>query len=333
MEHWDEQLTVAPPASNVAFRAYVAGDTGPTLLLLHGAGQSALVWSLVAQRLRGKARVVAFDQRAHGASGGSESDLGAAQLVDDAVGVANQVRADLGVALDSPIMLVGHSMGGAIVARAGASGRIAGLCGVAVVDVVEGTAIAALQHMHAVLARRPASFLRPGDAVAWTVHSGGVRSTLSATLSVPSQLVRRAPVADDASTAWTWRTNLAATETHWRGWFEGLSATFLACPVAKLLVLAGTDRLDKPLMIAQMQGKFQLVIVADCGHAVHEEQPDTVAHKLIDFLARQGLCEGTGGGRGGPSALYPGSRGAAARPGETLVEKLARARAIKRGGR
>ena len=37
-----------------------------------------------------------------------------------------------------------------------------------------------------------------------------------------------------------------------------------------MLVLAGTDRLDKELMIGQMQGKFQLVVVPDTGHMIHE---------------------------------------------------------------
>lgn len=39
---------------------------------------------------------------------------------------------------------------------------------------------------------------------------------------------------------------------------------------ARLLILAGTDRLDKTLMIGQMQGKFQLEVVTDVGHMLHE---------------------------------------------------------------
>mgnify|MGYP006143306335 CR=1 FL=1 len=327
---WSRIVRLDDVAREFTFQTYIAGDAGPTLLLLHGAGQSALVWSLIAQRMSHMVRVVAFDQRAHGGTGGCEGDLSAVQLVDDVVHVAAAVRASLGVAPDSPLMLVGHSMGGAIAARAGASGRISGLCGVGVVDVVEGTALAALQHMHGVLARRPQSFASCDEAVGWSVHSGSVRSTLSANLSVPSQLVQR-----PGSPAWRWRTDLAATEKHWRGWFEGLSAVFLSAPVPKVLLLAGTDRLDKALTIAQMQGKFQLVILGDCGHQVHEEKPDDVAQKLLAFLSRQGLVEGTGGGgrggggrRRGPSALFPG---AGAQRHETFEEKLARAKAMKPG--
>ena len=54
------------------------------------------------------------------------------------------------------------------------------------------------------------------------------------------------------------------------GWFTGLSSKFLASRTARLLVLAGTERLDKELMIGQMQGKFQLVVIPNVGHMVHE---------------------------------------------------------------
>lgn len=54
------------------------------------------------------------------------------------------------------------------------------------------------------------------------------------------------------------------------GWFRGLSSSFLSVRSARLLVLAGAERLDKELMIGQMQGKFQLVVVSDTGHLIHE---------------------------------------------------------------
>ncbi len=60
---------------------------------------------------------------------------------------------------------------------------------------------------------------------------------------------------------------------HWREWFTGLSGQFLGAPVAKLLLLAGTDRLDRDLTIGQMQGKFQLDVLPEAGHCVHEDRP------------------------------------------------------------
>jgi protein phosphatase methylesterase 1 len=53
-----------------------------------------------------------------------------------------------------------------------------------------------------------------------------------------------------------WRIDLGQTEKYWSGWFKGLSNTFLNCPVPKMLLLAGIDRLDKDLTVGQMQGEF-----------------------------------------------------------------------------
>lgn len=39
------------------------------------------------------------------------------------------------------------------------------LCGVVVIDVVEGTALAALQHMRRILEQRPQSFVSVQDAI------------------------------------------------------------------------------------------------------------------------------------------------------------------------
>ena len=53
-----------------------------------------------------------------------------------------------------------------------------------------------------------------------------------------------------------------------------------------MLLLAGTDRLDKELMIGQMQGKFQLQVLPDAGHFVHEDQAEKSAMIIADFYRR-----------------------------------------------
>jgi len=86
--------------------------------------------------------------------------------------------------------------------------------------------------------------------------------------------------------AYKWRANLLATESYWAGWFQGLSQSFLSVKCARLLLLAGTDRLDKDLMIGQMQGRYQLVVFADVGHSLQEDAPQRTAQTLIDFWKR-----------------------------------------------
>ena len=72
------------------------------------------------------------------------------------------------------IVLMGHSMGGALAAQVVEAG-VQGLVGLIVEDVVEGTAIEALASMHTVLQNRPKQFQSLEQAVEWCVRSGQVR--------------------------------------------------------------------------------------------------------------------------------------------------------------
>lgn len=102
---------------------------------------------------------------------------------------------------------------------------------------------------------------------------------------VDSDGYRRPPGVDESG--YCWRTDLAKTQPHWAGWFEGLSEQLLNAPVqGKFLLLAGIDRLDKTLTIGQMQGKFMMKVLPKCGHAVHEDSPERVAAEIGQFLVR-----------------------------------------------
>ena len=163
------------------------------------------------------------------------------------------------------------------VAHAGALGSA--LLAYAVLDVVEGSAIDALQSMHTYLSTRPTGFASLSQGIEWHTRSRTLRNPTSARISVPALLVedgsgRASPT---AARPWKWRTDLAATQPFWEGWFVGLSAKFLGAKGGKLLILAGTDRLDKELMIGQMQGKYQLLVLPEVGHFVHEDAPEKTA--------------------------------------------------------
>ena len=80
----------------------------------------------------------------------------------------------------------------------------------------------------------------------------------AAAVSLPSQLQRETAVSRER---WVWRTALGPSAPFWEGWYRGLSELFLSVKVPKVLMLAGTDRLDKTLTIGQMQGKFQMVVL------------------------------------------------------------------------
>ena len=65
-----------------------------------------------------------------------------------------------------------------------------------------------------------------------------------------------------------------------------MSSKFLSVSASKLLLLAGVDRLDRDLTVGQMQGKFQMQILPQAGHAIHEDVPEKVGDILSTFLVR-----------------------------------------------
>lgn len=56
------------------------------------------------------------------------------------------------------------------------------------------------------------------------------------------------------------------------------------------MILAGVDRLDREMTIAQMQGKFQMKVIDRVGHTIHEDDPREVATGLAQFFVRNKLA-------------------------------------------
>ncbi|BGO93350.1 hypothetical protein NBRC10512_005516 [Rhodotorula toruloides] len=284
---------------------------GVVFVCVHGAGYSGLSFAELARGLvqlareedgpgEGRARVgvLAYDARGHGKTRLTSSTSTASEPETVDMSLSN-LSADLVALLkavyprreEAPsLMLVGHSMGGAVVADAcdRIQQYVADVTGVAVVDVVEGTAIEALPNMATLIASHPKSFDSQEDAIAWHVNSRTINNLHSARISVPPLIKPAQPATEgeEAKGPFTWRVELEKTEPYWRGWFTGLSNKFLSCRAAKLLLLAGTDRLDKDLLIGQMQGKYQLEVYPDVGHCVHEDAPERTAETLLSFWER-----------------------------------------------
>lgn len=99
---WTERV-VARQGVRLACRDW--GGDGPTLLLLHGLAGHAGEWDAVAGPLSATYRVVAVDQRGHGASDRFPSDVSRDAFVADVVAVADE----LGL---GRVVLVGQSLGG-----------------------------------------------------------------------------------------------------------------------------------------------------------------------------------------------------------------------------
>jgi protein phosphatase methylesterase 1 len=151
----------------------------------------------------------------------------------------------------------------------------------AVIDVVEGSAMAALTLMTHFLRNRPQHFPSYERAIRWCVESGMTKNKRAARISMPSQICPGSSEKD-----FHWRINLTKTQPHWVGWFTDISKKFLECQPAKVLILAHVDRLDKELLVGQMRGMFQLEVLPKVGHAVHEDNPERVAAIFVTIYRK-----------------------------------------------
>jgi pimeloyl-ACP methyl ester carboxylesterase len=91
-------------------------DEGPadefTLVFVHGYGLNLDCWHFQRLHFRGQLRQVFYDQRSHGRSGRSEAELcRIPQLGEDLYQVLQEVVGD------TPVVLIGHSMGGMAIMR------------------------------------------------------------------------------------------------------------------------------------------------------------------------------------------------------------------------
>ncbi|KAF9002990.1 Alpha/Beta hydrolase protein [Cyathus striatus] len=289
---------VAVPSRSLDVRVYYTPPKfadGTVMVCHHGAGYSGLSFACFAKEVGdlsgGEVGVLSFDARRHGKTtkmeGTDDSDLSIEVLTADLVELLKVVFPDSKTA--PTFLFVGHSMGGSVVVHAIPLLQTAKykVTGIAVIDVVEGTALEALPHMLTLLTTRPTSFPSPNAAIEWHLRTNTIQNPTSARISIPSILRPSTPLErEEGEQDWVWTAPLRSTKDYWAGWFKGLSGMFLGARCARLLVLAGAERLDKELMIGQMMGKFQLEVVGNVGHLVHEDDPTRTAELLVEFWRR-----------------------------------------------
>jgi alpha-beta hydrolase superfamily lysophospholipase len=96
-------------------RDWPSADARGTIVIVHGLGEHIGRYAHVAARLNASRwSVVGYDQRGHGASPGERGRIAADDdLLADLAAVVDTVRAEAG----GPLVLLGHSLGGLVVAR------------------------------------------------------------------------------------------------------------------------------------------------------------------------------------------------------------------------
>lgn len=153
---------------------------GPLFVTHHGAGSSGLSFALFASAIRKAlpdAGVLSVDARGHGETvvrkegepaSNDVLDLSLETLSQDLLDVLALIQKKLEWPELPGLVLIGHSLGGAVVTDVAASGQLGtSVLGYGVLDVVEGSAIDALQSMQSYLSGRPKAFPSLVSGIEW----------------------------------------------------------------------------------------------------------------------------------------------------------------------
>ncbi len=284
---WEDDLAVP---GDVTHHTVVTDDggrihaiergSGSPILLVHGVTLDATIWAYQLRDLAGSHRVVAIDQRGHGASLGGSGGYGIARLAGDIACVLE------GLDLDG-CLVVGHSLGGMAACELAATqppafGRVAGIALVATTGgITYGVPRLASALERAVTPAelvlewaggRGQSLLVTRDTSYWATRLAFGSSPSPAHLAVTEHMIAAMsprPMPDILRSIVTWQA--------W-GRLSGVG-----CPVA--VVSGGKDRLTPPWHARRLAREIPaawLVELPGAGHMVMLERRDDLAGVLMD---------------------------------------------------
>jgi pimeloyl-ACP methyl ester carboxylesterase len=242
--------------------AWLEAGSGPLLVLVHGAGGSADLWLHQLDDLADAARVVAPDLPGHGPGQGRRGGPGTPSVP----GYAEWLEGFLAALDAESVVLVGHSMGGAI-AQSFALARPERLAGL--VLMATGARLRVLPRIVELLRQRP----REGQSLIRDL-SFGPGAPPECTDLVDRVLRERAPLVTLAD-------YLVCDRFDVRDQLAGIRTP--------TLVVAGTeDRLTPPKygrFLAEAIPKARLVEIPGAGHFPQLEAPAAVNAAIREFLA------------------------------------------------
>jgi pimeloyl-ACP methyl ester carboxylesterase len=287
-----EPLAMLPPhdlgpvaaADGTPLEVRAAGpDDAPTLVFVHGFSLDLTVWHYQWTGLDGL-RCVLYDQRGHGRSGRS-GDLTLGAMGRDIGAVLDAVTGE------SPVVLVGHSMGAMAILSAAEAGvlrdRVAGvaLIGAASSDLLRG----AMGSITGMLRPRLLTFATAAHRV-----DRLRRAVLASPTDVAGAFTRLTQFGPDAPKELVDHILRLAARASSDVWTDGLSSLMdmdLRHAIAKLtaptLVVVGQqDRVTPPSAAVELVGALpdgRLAVIPDAGHLPMLERPHDVNDHLRAF--------------------------------------------------
>ena len=255
---------------------------GQPLLFLHGVTANAFVWWPVMERLAGRYRTVAIDQRGHGRSsmGHGPSSIGRDGRFD-ADACARDVT-DVAAALQAgPVLLIGHSLGARNAIAAGAR-RPDLIAGVIAIDFTPFIAPAVFDALDARVAGGARTF---ADAAEVTGYLAERYPRLP-----PDAVARRARYgyAPDAEGRLRPFADAGAMRATCAGLREDLAPDLSALAPPALLVRGADSAFVSAGAFAAtraLRPDLRAIVVEGADHYVPEEQPAQVAALIGEFSA------------------------------------------------
>jgi pimeloyl-ACP methyl ester carboxylesterase len=278
---WSER-TVVRDGVRISCRDW--GGAGPPVVLLHGLAGHAGEWDTTSQRLRARHRVVAVDQRGHGASERHPRDRSRAAYIADVVAVLDQLE------LHQPV-LVGQSLGGhtAMLTATAHPELVRAL--VLVEAGPGGSSPEAVAEIGAWFDSWPTPFPSLEAAVKF-LGGGPVGEGWASGLEERDDgwwpRFDREVMVDSLSEN--------ARRAYWEEW------TGIACLTLVVLGQSGIITPDESGRMLQQRPETAALSIPGTGHDLHLEQPDTLLEALGWFLhglteppARKRICPGMRG--------------------------------------
>ncbi len=290
----DEPLAMLPPqdlgpVAAADGTALVVRSTGPqdapTLVFVHGFSLDLTIWHFQWTGLDGL-RCILYDQRGHGRSGRA-NDLSLEAMGRDIGTVLDAVTGD------TPVVLVGHSLGALAILSAAEAGvlgdRVAGaaLIGAASSDLLRGV----MGSITGMFRPRLATFVtaaRRADRLR--------RAVFASPTDVAGMLTRLTQFGDDAPPHLVDHVVGLAAHASSDVWTDGLTRLMdvdLRHAIAKLtvptLVIVGEqDRITPPAAAVELVGALpdgHLAVISGAGHLPMLERPQDVNDHLRAFAS------------------------------------------------
>lgn len=304
LEHTPDRQTAVRTGDGVTLHIEVDEPStpragAPTVVLLHGFTVSSRSWIFQRRALVGAGyRVVSYDHRGHGRSGQSDMDHATIEQLGEDLHLVLEHVVDV-IAPESPVVLVGHSMGGMALMAFGE--RYPELIGSRVVAVAFAATSAGGEGQlislgYGAAVGRLIGRYGPGALAGLSRQEQVFRSLRRFGRDVEDYFVEHYSFASPVSQSLVRFTGDLAFETSFST-IGGFIATFndhdrreaLAVwgSVPALVITAAEDRLtpaDHGRLIAASIPGAEHVVVADAGHMVMLEHPDVVSKEILELL-------------------------------------------------